>query len=155
MQIENVENKILHPTAAAGLNIAIIMSRFNQEITSALCAGAERALQELGGKAVQVIEVPGALEIPFVVQALSKKMDAIVCLGAVIKGETAHFEYVCEGFTYGIMQVSLQSRIPVANGVLTTYNHDQALARAGNDNNNKGYEAARVAVEMALLAKRL
>ncbi len=82
-------------------------------------------------------------------------MDALICLGAVIKGETAHFEYVCEGFTYGIMQISLQSHIPIANGVLTTYNHAQALARAGNDNNNKGYEAARVAVEMALLAKRL
>lgn len=140
------------------LRIAIVVSRFNEEITKRLLAGAERTLVERGvlRKDTNTVWVPGTFEIPVVLQKLArqKKFDALIALGAVIRGETPHFEYVAGEAARGIMQVSLQEGIPIAFGVLTTNTVRQALDRAGGRHGNKGEEAALVAIEMAILMKR-
>jgi len=133
------------------LKLAMIMSRYNLEITNGLVRGAKKALQDLGVPDAVLFLVPGALEIPFLAQKIAKDYDGVICLGAVVKGETAHFEYVCMGVTQGLMQVSLATGIPMGMGVLTTYNLEQAQRRSGEDDLNKGYEAARTVVEMALI----
>jgi len=140
----------------SGLAIAVVASRFNHPITLRLVEGAGARLAELGCEEVDVCWVPGAFELPLAAQAAAAtgRYRAIVALGVVIRGETPHFEYVCQGVTDGCQRVALDWRLPVAFGVLTTDTVEQALARAakpGEEGGNKGAEAAEVAVEMARL----
>lgn len=141
-----------------GLRIGIVTARFNEFVTQALLEGARRGLRDAGLADADVFEssVPGAFEIPFAGQCLLEELDldAVIGLGAVIRGETAHFDYVCQGVTQGVMQVSVDTGRPFAFGVLTVDTVEQAMARAGDGPDNKGAEAARVAVEMARLAHR-
>lgn len=141
------------------LHLAIIQSRFNENISERLLAGALSCLRENGmdEENIHIIKVPGAFEIPFTAEKLArrKKYDAIICLGAVIKGETAHFEYISNAAADGILQAGLKFETPVIFGVLTAYTEEQAEARAGEKENNKGWEAAEAALEMANLAKKL
>jgi 6,7-dimethyl-8-ribityllumazine synthase len=140
----------------ADLRIAVVVSRFNDEISKRLLRGALAALEEHGVQDPDVLWVPGALELPVTVLALAEKgnHDAIVCLGCVIRGETYHFEIVAAQAAAGIMQVQLDTGVPVAFGVLTTEDKEQALARSG-PKNNKGAEAAEVAIEMANLMREV
>jgi 6,7-dimethyl-8-ribityllumazine synthase len=140
------------------LRIGIVVSRWNSEITTELLAGALRALASCAvlPANITVMEVPGAFEIPVAVAKLVMlPVDAVIALGCVIKGETAHFEYVATAAMHGISEVALRSGIPVTCGILTTYDIDQALARAGRDENNKGSEAALSAVETAILLRSI
>ncbi len=135
--------------------VAIIVSKFNEEITKGLLDGALATLHAHGfdKKSVKIFYCPGAFEIPFVAKKLckKKKYSAIICLGAVIKGETAHFEFISSAVSRGIQQVMLEYEIPVIFGVITTYNEEQAKARSANDENNKGREAALAAIELLKL----
>ena len=137
------------------LNIAIVVSRFNEEITARLLAGAQEALR--GVATTTVIHVPGAFEIPFAAKqaALTKRFDAIVTLGCVIRGETAHFDHIAQAATLGINQVGLETGIPVTFGVLTTDNDEQAMARSVPGPANKGFHAAQSAVEMVQVLRSL
>jgi 6,7-dimethyl-8-ribityllumazine synthase len=138
------------------LRIAVVVSRFNEDISRRLLRGALAALEERGVQDPDVLWVPGSLELPVTVLALAEKgnHDAIVCLGCVIRGETYHFEIVAGQAAAGIMQVQLDTGVPVAFGVLTTEDKEQALARSG-PKNNKGAEAAEVAIEMANLMREV
>jgi 6,7-dimethyl-8-ribityllumazine synthase len=144
---------------ASGCRFAIVVSRFNEEITSGLLAGARRALSEAGVSETDVtlVHVPGAFEIPATALRLARtgRFDAIICLGCLIKGDTMHFEYIAEAASQGIMNVSVTTGVPVSFGVLTTITDDQAIARSAPGNGNKGREAAVAAVEMATLFKQL
>lgn len=144
---------------ARGLRIAILLSRYNPKVSEGLLRGALRELQRLGLESdqVPVWRVPGAFEIPMLAKSLARsgRVDALICLGAVIRGETSHFDYVCMGVTQGVQQAMLETGVPMAFGVLTTENEDQALARSGEDEHNKGAEAARAAVEMLRLSQRV
>ena len=137
---------------ARGIKIGIIVSRFNNFITEKLLDGALEGLKSHGGEEddVTVIRVPGAFEIPLVADrmAASRKYDALVCLGAVIRGDTPHFEYVSDAVTRGIGDAISKYRIPIGFGVLTTNNVEQAMERSGSKDANKGYEAVLTAVEM-------
>lgn len=135
--------------SARGLRFAIVVAKFNQEITSKLLSGAKSALQ--GADTCDEFEVPGAFELPLAVQRLAKcgRYDAIVALGAVIRGDTPHFDYVAGECARGLQQVTLETDVPVAFGVLTTDNLEQAEARAGGSAGNKGYDAAMTAIVMA------
>jgi 6,7-dimethyl-8-ribityllumazine synthase len=141
---------------AGDLRIAVVVSRFNLEISRRLLRGALQALEEHGAPDPEVIWVPGAVEIPLAALTLAEsgEVDAIVALGCVINGETAHFQYVCEQVSSGVQHVNLDTGVPCSFGVLTTLDHDQALARSG-PRNNKGAEAAETAIEMANLIRRL
>jgi 6,7-dimethyl-8-ribityllumazine synthase len=136
---------------ATGLRVGIVQARFNQAITDKLVVGAERALKEAGVRDGDIyhVSVPGALEIPFALDALidAGELDALVALGAVIKGDTYHFEVVCNESAAGISRIALETGTPVGNGVLTTYTEAQAQERA----DQKGYEAAQAALELAAL----
>jgi 6,7-dimethyl-8-ribityllumazine synthase len=143
-----------------GLRIAIVWSRFNEDIVRALLTACDRQLVELGVAAtdIDVLSVPGALEIPLVLQALAlerrgfgRRYDALIALGAVIRGETYHFEIVANESARGILDVQLETGVPVANGVLTTQSDEQALARVAV----KGADAARAAIEMANTLKAI
>jgi 6,7-dimethyl-8-ribityllumazine synthase len=138
---------------------AIIVSRFNEEITGGLLAGAREALVEAGveGDDVSVFEVPGAFEIPLAAKyaAESGQFAAVICLGCLIKGDTMHFEYIADATAHGIMRVGLETRVPVAFGVLTTLTDEQAEQRAAPGPDNKGREAALAALEMATLFSRI
>jgi 6,7-dimethyl-8-ribityllumazine synthase len=136
-----------------GLHIGIVASRFNQDVTDLLLKGAIEALAEAGvaDDRIVAVSVPGAFEIPGAAQALASRVDAVVCLGAVIRGETEHFTYVASAVQQGVVRVSLDTGVPVIFGVLTTDNVEQALDRAGGELGNKGAEAAMDAVEMANL----
>ena len=136
------------------LRIAVVVSRFNEEVTKRLLRGALGALEEHGVQDPDVLWVPGSLELPVTALALAERgnHDAIVCLGCVIRGETYHFELVANQAAAGIMQVQLDTGVPVAFGVLTTEDKEQALARSG-PKNNKGADAAEVAIEMANLMR--
>ena len=144
---------------ASGLKMAIVISRFNEFITSKLLGGAIDGLVRHGcfEKDIEVTWVPGAFEIPLVAQKIAskKQYDAIICLGAVIRGSTPHFEYVCAEVSKGVAKVSMDSGIPIIFGVLTTENIEQAIERAGTKSGNKGFEAAVSAVEMANLLKSI
>ena len=144
---------------ASGLKIAIVVSRFNELISKKLLEGAADCLSRHGfaDKNGLVVWVPGALEVPLTAQklAVSGKYDAVLALGAVIQGETAHFEVVAAESAKGLAQASLQSGVPIVNGILTTNTVDQAMARAGVKSGNKGFEAAMTAIEMASLLKQL
>jgi 6,7-dimethyl-8-ribityllumazine synthase len=133
-----------------GLHIAVVVARYNEDITKRLLRGAVRALEERGVAEPDVYWVPGSLELPVTALTLAEKgqHDAIVCLGCVIRGETFHFEVVASQSAAGVMQVQLDTGVPVAFGVLTTEDKEQALARSG-PKNNKGAEAAEAAIEMA------
>lgn len=134
------------------LKIAIIQARFNKKITDGLVKGALKALKESGvlEKDTEVFQVPGSFEIPIFCQniAKGKKFDGIITIGAVIKGSTAHFEYISKAVTDGILRMSLDYNIPITFGVITTYNLAQAQKRAANDKKNKGYEAAMALLEV-------
>ncbi|NPA58791.1 MAG: 6,7-dimethyl-8-ribityllumazine synthase [Aquificae bacterium] len=144
---------------AKGLKFAVVVSRFNDLITGKLLEGAVDCIVRHGGseKNITVVKVPGAFEIPQVAKrlALSGKYDAVICLGAVIRGATPHFEYVAAEVTKGIALVSLESDTPVAYGILTTDTIEQAVERAGTKMGNKGFEAAMSAIEMVNLMKEL
>ena len=128
------------------VKIAIIVTRFNEFITSKLLAGA-----------IEIVWVPGAFEIPLIASKLaaSKKYDAIICLGAVIRGATTHYDYVCSEVSKGIASVSLATGVPVMFGILTTENIEQAIERAGTKAGNKGYDCAIGAIEMINLVKQI
>lgn len=136
------------------LAIAIVVARFNEDVSKRLLGGALTALEEHGVKDPDVFWVPGSLELPVTALALAEKggHDAIVCLGCVIRGETYHFELVAGQAAAGIMQVQLETGVPITFGVLTTEDKDQALARSGLKN-NKGADAAEAAIEMANLLR--
>lgn len=147
------EGKLL----AENLKFGIIAARFNEFITSKLLGGALDALKRHGSSEqnIEIAWTPGAFEIPLVAQkmASSKKYDAIICLGAVIRGSTSHYDYVCAEVSKGIAHVGLDSGIPVIFGVLTTDTIEQAVERAGTKAGNKGFDAAVSAIEMANLLK--
>jgi len=144
---------------AKGLRFAIVVSRFNSFITERLISGALDALHRSGASDdnIEVVRVPGSWEMPVTVSALleQERHDAIICLGAVIRGETPHFDYVAGEAAKGRAQTSLATGIPVAFGVLTTNTLDQAIDRAGAKGGNKGFEAAMTAIEMANLLRQL
>ena len=145
--------------SAKGLRFGIVVSRFNDFITSNLLVGTLEGFKESGvDKAdLKILKVPGAFEIPQAAKKLCStgNIDAVVCLGAVIRGETSHFDYICAEASRGIGQVGLEFNIPVLFGVLTTENLEQAIARSGSGSSNKGRETALAAVEMATLYKKL
>jgi 6,7-dimethyl-8-ribityllumazine synthase len=145
--------------SAEGLSLAIIVSRFNDFISSKLVEGALDALKRHGmdEEKLTLVKVPGAFEIPMTARRLVKtgKYDAVICLGAVIRGATPHFEYVAAEVSKGIASVSLESNIPVTFGVLTTDNLEQAIERAGSKVGNKGWDAAIAAMEMVNLFKEI
>jgi len=140
------------------LRVGIVCSRFNEFVVNALLDGAKRGLAKHGVKEknVEVFWVPGAFEIPLMTRlmAVSRKYDALVTLGAVIRGETAHFEYVAGPCAEGVMQVQLETLIPIGFGVLTVENVEQAASRSRPDDTNKGFEAAEVALEMVATMRR-
>ena len=144
---------------ADGLRIAIVVSRFNNFITEKLLDGALDGFSSHGGAEsnLTVVRVPGAFEIPIVADRLaaSGKFDALVCLGAVIRGDTPHFDYVCDAVTRGIGDAGKTYKIPIGFGVLTTDNVQQAMDRAGTKDANKGYEALLVAVEMVNVLRQV
>jgi 6,7-dimethyl-8-ribityllumazine synthase len=145
--------------AAAGHRFAIVVSRFNERITTSLREGASRALADAGAAAadVEVFDVPGAFELPQAARCAADtgRFDAIVCLGCVIRGATAHFEYIATAVAHGIQEASGDTGVPMAFGVLTTDTWEQAEERAAGDRTNKGYEAAAAAIEMAVLFRAL
>ncbi len=140
---------------AKGKKFAIVVSRFNDFITDKLVGGAVDALVRSGtlDKDIDVVKVPGAFEIPLVAQAIAarKRHDAVICLGAVIRGATPHFDYVSAEVSKGVAAASMESGLPIIFGVLTTDTLEQAIERAGSRSGNKGWDAALAAVEMANL----
>ena len=145
--------------SAKDLRFGVVVSRFNDFITSKLLVGTLEGFKESGvDKAdLKILKVPGAFEIPQAAKKLCStgSIDAVVCLGAVIRGETSHFDYICAEASRGIGQVGLEFNIPVLFGVLTTENLEQAIARSGSGSSNKGRETALAAVEMAKLYKEM
>ncbi len=143
----------------SNMKIGIVASRFNEFIVSKLVGGAEDALVRHGVETdnIELAWVPGAFEIPMIAQKMaeSKKYDAIIALGAVIKGATDHYDYVCAEVSKGIANVSMKTEVPVLFGVLTTDNIEQAIERAGTKAGNKGYDVACSAIEMINLMKKL
>ena len=139
---------------ARGLKFAIVAARFNSAITEKLLEGAGSALKHAEAERFDVFLVPGAFELPLAAKKLAQSggYDAIIALGAVIRGETPHFDYVAGEAARGLQQVALETGVPVAFGVLTTDTMEQARARAGGQHGNKGYDAAMTAVEMARLS---
>ena len=144
---------------ARGLRFGVVVSRFNDFITSNLLTGAMDVFSQYGVKEddLKVLKVPVAFELPQAARKLCStgNFDAIVCLGAVIRGETSHFDYICAEASRGVGQVGLEFNIPVLFGVLTTENLEQAVARSGSGSSNKGRETALAAVEMASLYRKL
>ncbi len=143
----------------ADLRVAVVVARFNKFVTLKLLDGAKKCFKDKGVEPenISIVEVPGSFEIPLIASKLasSSSYDAIVCIGAVIKGETDHYEHVSKIASEGILNVAMSTGVPVTFGVLTTENTEQALARAGGDHGNVGYEAAEVAIEMANLMNRI
>jgi len=141
------------------MNIAVVVSLFNELVTAPLLDGCLARLQELGVdvNSVPVTRVPGAVELPLIAQqyARTQRYDAVICLGAVIRGETSHYDYVCQQASQGCQQVALTHNIPVIFGVLTTENREQALDRVGGAHGHKGRDAAAAALEMARIMKGL
>ena len=144
---------------AKGMKVGIVCARFNEFITSKLLSGAMDGLKrhDVSEDDIYVAWVPGAFEIPLIASRMAKsgKYDAIICLGAVIRGNTSHYDYVCSEVSKGIASVSLASDIPVMFGVLTTENIEQAIERAGTKAGNKGYDCALGAIEMVNLIREI
>lgn len=153
--MKTVEGKLI----GSGLRFAVVVSRFNELIAGKLLEGAKDALlrHDVSHNGIEIFRVPGAWEIPLVVKelALSGHYDAIIALGAVIRGDTPHFDYVCSESAKGIAHVSMEQRVPVINGILTCDSLEQALLRAGSKGGNKGADAATAAIEMANLLKNI
>jgi len=153
--VKSIEGKL----KAEGLRFAIVASRFNDFISRRLIDGATDALLRHGAdeKNIEIVRVPGSFEIPLVAKkvANTRKYDAVICLGTVIRGAPPHFEYISAEVAKGIAQVSLESEVPVAFGILTTDNIEQAIERAGAKSGNKGWDAALSAIEMANLLKEI
>lgn len=141
------------------IKVAIVLSLFNEFIGQKLLEGALKSLKEnkVNENNIDIVKVPGAFEIPLAAEKLAslRKYDTILCLGAVIRGETSHFDYVAGAASNGILQVSLKYSLPIAFGVLTTNNVEQAVERAGGKHGNKGYDIAITALEMADLMKKI
>jgi 6,7-dimethyl-8-ribityllumazine synthase len=152
--MNTIEGKLI----AEGLKFGIVVGRFNEFIGGKLLSGAIDAIKRHGASEedVDLAWVPGAFEIPLVAKKMVKsgKYDAVICLGAVIKGSTPHFDYVSNEVTKGVASVSLEEEVPVIFGVLTTDTIEQAIERAGTKAGNKGFEAAATAIEMANLLKQ-
>lgn len=144
---------------ARGLKFGIVVSRFNDFISEKLLAGALDALIRSGADEnnIEIVKVPGSFEIPLAAKKLAKsqKYNAVICLGAVIRGATPHFEYISAEVTKGIANVSLECETPISMGVITTDNIEQAIERAGSKSGNKGWDAAISAIEMANIFKEL
>lgn len=144
---------------ASGIKVGIVAARFNEFIVSKLVSGAEDACIRHGVNSddIELAWVPGAFEIPLVAKKMAKsgKYDAIICLGAVIKGATSHYDYVCAEVSKGVASVSLETELPVIFGILTTDNIEQAIERAGTKAGNKGYDVACTAIEMVNLMKNI
>ena len=144
---------------ASGLKVGIVAARFNEFIVSKLVSGALDGLKrhDVKEEDIDIAWVPGAFEIPLIADkmAKSKKYDAVICLGTVIRGATSHYDYVCNEVSKGVAQVGLQAGVPVMFGILTTENIEQAIERAGTKAGNKGSEAAKAAIEMANLIKTI
>lgn len=144
---------------AQGLSIGIVVSRFNKDITEKLLDGALDGLRSHGceEEKITIVRVPGAFEIPLVAEKLaaSGKYDALVCLGAVIRGDTPHFEYVSDAVTRGLGAAIGKYQLPISFGVLTTDNRQQAMERCGYKDANKGYEAALTAIEMVRIVRQI
>lgn len=144
---------------ANGLRIGIVVSRFNKDITEKLLAGALDGVKSHGGEEehITIVHVPGAFEIPLIAakMAASGKYDALVCLGAVIRGDTPHFEYVSDAVTRGIGKAIWKYQLPIGFGVLTTNDRQQAMERSGHKDANKGYEAALTAIEMVNVLRQI
>ncbi len=145
--------------SAAGLKFAIVVARFNSFVTDRLLAGALDALGRSGGSEndVEVFRVPGAWEMPVTVRAIAqqKRHDGIICLGAVIRGDTPHFDYVAGPAASGLAHIASETGVPVAFGVLTTNTVEQAVDRSGAKSGNKGFDAAMTAIEMANLLRQI
>ena len=142
-----------------GMKIALVVSRFNEFITTTLLSGAEDGLVRHGvaGEDIDAYWVPGAFELPMLAQKLAQsgKYDAVICLGAVIRGSTSHYDLVCSETAKGIAQASMHTGVPVLFGVITTENIEQAIERAGTKAGNKGYDCALSAIEMVDLLRRV
>ena len=142
-----------------GIKVAIVAARFNEFITSKLVSGAMDGLlrHDVAEEDVSLAWVPGAFEIPVIASRLAKsgKYDAVICLGAVIRGSTSHYDYVCSEVSKGIASVSLETGVPVMFGILTTENIEQAIERAGTKAGNKGYDCALGAIEMVNLLREI
>ena len=152
--MKTLEGKLV----ASGIRVGVVAARFNEFITSKLLSGAMDGLvrHDVREEDVHVAWVPGAFEIPLIASKMAKsgKYDAIICLGAVIRGSTSHYDYVCSEVSKGIAAVGLDSGIPVLFGVLTTENIEQAIERAGTKAGNKGYDCALSAIEMVNLIRQ-
>jgi 6,7-dimethyl-8-ribityllumazine synthase len=157
--VERGPNYIEGDLSAAGRSFGVVASRFNDFIVRPLLDGALDAIKRHGGDlgSVDVVWVPGSYEVPLAAKklALSGRYDAVVCLGTVIRGATAHFDYVASGVASGISTVALEANLPVVFGVITTETIEQAIERAGTKMGNKGFEAAVTAIEMASLMDRI
>lgn len=144
---------------ASGLKVAIAVSRFNDFITTRLLDGAMDVVVRSGGNAddISVVKVPGSFELPLTAKGLaaSKKYDAVICLGAVIRGSTPHFEHVANQVSRGLQSVMLDTNVPIAFGVITADTLEQAIERAGSKHGNKGQQAALTVIEMANVLKQL
>lgn len=155
-EINVVEGKVVAPE---GMKVAIVASRFNEIIVNKLLGGAVDGLVRHGVEEDNITAawVPGAFEIPVVASkmAQSGKYDAVICVGAVIRGQTTHYDYVCNEVSKGIAKVGLDTGIPVLFGIVTTENIEQAIARAGSKSGNKGYDCALSAIEMVNLMEQL
>ena len=149
--VKTIEGRL----SAEGLRVAIVASRWNDFVVSRLIGGAVDALQRLGAQtdSITIVRVPGSFELPVAARrlAMSGDYDALICLGAIIRGETSHNEYIASQVFKGIAQVQLETNLPVALGVVTAENLEQAIDRAGSKSGNKGFEAAMTAVELASL----
>jgi 6,7-dimethyl-8-ribityllumazine synthase len=142
------------PVSAEGLRVGVVTAIFNETITSGLKAGAVQVLEESGATDVIVVDVPGAFELPLMAQRLALRgCDAVVCLGAVVEGDTDHYEHVAHRASEGLMRVQLDTGIPIAFGMLTTRDAEAAIARSQPGPDNKGREAALAAILMALELK--
>ena len=152
-------NKVEGKLVANGAKIGIVAARFNEFIVSKLVSGAEDALlrHDVNADDITVAWVPGAFEIPLTAKkfAESGRYDAVICVGAVIRGDTTHYDYVCNEVSKGTASVGLETGVPVLFGVITTENIEQAIARAGSKAGNKGYDCALSAIEMVNLFKQM
>ena len=150
-------NKIEGKVVSEVINVGIVAARFNEFIVSKLVSGAVDGLvrHDVNADDIDIAWVPGAFEIPLIAKKMAKsgKYDAVICLGAVIRGATSHYDYVCSEVSKGIAAVSLEAEIPVMFGILTTDNIEQAVERAGTKAGNKGYDCALGAIEMVNLMK--
>lgn len=159
VNLKNLSNNQSEVPSAEKMKFGIVVSEWNSSITDSLYRGANNALIKYGAKEVNIItlKVPGSFELTAGANLLAQHadIDAVICLGCVIKGETPHFDYICQGVSHGITELNLKYEIPFIFGVLTTLNQHQALERAGGVYGNKGYEAAITAIKMINLFWKL